>query len=495
MKEREKFNSRLGFILISAGCAIGLGNVYRFPLITGANGGGWFVLIYIAFLILLGIPTMTCELAVGRASQRSIVTSFHLLQKPNQKWGFMRYVGLIGNYLLMMFYTVISGWMMIYFVKYLTGSICNVPNDELINVFLDIIANPYLLIGTTAIVIVLGFGVCALGLKNGVEKITKVIMLALFALMIGLVIYSLTLSGAGEGLKFYLVPNAESMSNVGFLPVVSSAMGQAFFTLSVGIGSIAIFGSYITKERSLLGETITIVSLDTAIALMAGLIIFPACFTYGTNPSTNATSAVFLFTTLANIFNNMGAVSGRIIGTLFFLFMIFASLSTVIAVFENIVSFWLELSDIKKTKSDNGSFIDSNGKSLDRWKICLINVCLLLILSLPAIFSGNILSDISIKTSTKTRDIIDIEDFIVSNCLLPLGSLMYVIFCTHKFGWGWKKYEKEVNCGQGIKVPKWLRFYMKWILPAIIVFVFVVSVFGFFKPELFAPELIESACL
>lgn len=484
--KREKFGSRLGFILISAGCAIGLGNVYRFPLITGANGGGLFVLVYIAFLILLGVPAMTCELTVGRASQRSIATSFNVLEKPGQKWGFMKYVGLIGNYLLMMFYTVISGWMMIYFVKYLSGSICGVVDvKELGNIFNGVVDNPLLLIGSTAIVIVLGFGVCALGLQKGVERITKVLMVALFVLMLGLVVYSLFLPGAGEGLKFYLVPNAENLSKAGVFTVISSAMGQAFFTLSIGIGTIAIFGSYINKDRRLLGETVTIIALDTAVAIMAGLIIFPSCFTYGINPSTNSTSAVFLFTTLTSIFNNMGQVSGRIIGTLFFLFMIFASMSTVIAVFENITSFWIELSGTKK--KNDGQFTTESKKSMERWKISLINVGLMLVLTLPTIFGFNILSFIQIpRLSGDPAIILDIEDFILSNCFLPLGSLLYVIFCTHKFGWGWKNFEKEVNTGKGIKFPKWLKFYMSYILPIIILAVFVMSVIVFINPALVA---------
>lgn len=337
-QSREKFASRLGFILISAGCAIGLGNVYRFPIITGAYGGGIFVLIYIGFLLLLGLPIMTVELAVGRGSQRSIASSFDVLEKKGQKWHLMKYLGICGNYLLMMFYTVISGWMVIYFVKYLTGSIMSASGVEgLADVFGSMIGNPGLMVGSAFAVILICFGICSMGLQKGVEGITKWMMVALFVLMIGLAVYSATLSNAGEGLHFYLIPSLEKLEGAGLSTVISAAMGQSFFTLSLGIGSIAIFGSYIGKERRLLGESVTIVCLDTFVALMSGMIIFPACFTYNNGVTADAGSvgASFLFTTLSSIFNGMP--SGRVIGTLFFLFMIFAAFSTVIAVFENIM--------------------------------------------------------------------------------------------------------------------------------------------------------------
>ena len=364
--QREKFSSRLGFILISAGCAIGLGNVYRFPIITGAYGGAIFVLIYIAFLVLLGIPIMTAELAVGRASQRSIASSYDVLEKPGQKWHFAKYLGIAGNYLLMMFYTVITGWMFVYFFKYLNGSIMSASTaEELGNVFGGIVSNTGLMIGTTFAVILLGFFVCSLGLQKGVERITKGMMLALFALMIGLAVYSCTLSNAGEGLKFYLIPSVENIKEAGLSNVITAALGQSFFTLSIGIGSIAIFGSYINKDRSLLGESLTIVGLDTFVALTSGIIIFPACFTYnnGVTADAGTVGASFLFTTLSSIFNAMPG--GRIVGALFFLFMIFAAMSTVIAVFENIMSFWLELT------------------KLSRLKVAIINVALVIILALP----------------------------------------------------------------------------------------------------------------
>ncbi len=455
MKQREKLASRLGFILLSAGCAIGLGNVYRFPIITGSYGGAIFVIIYIAFLLLLGIPIMTAELAVGRGSQRSIASSFDVLEKPGQKWHFMKYLGIAGNYLLMMFYSTISGWMLVYFFKYLTGSIMTEQGDAALgNVFGNMVSNTWLMIGTTFAVIIICFLICSLGLQNGVEKITKGMMIALLALMFGLVIYSLTLDNAAEGLKFYLVPSFENIKKVGIGTVISAAMGQAFFTLSIGIGSIAIFGSYIGKERRLLGEATTIVSLDTMVALMSGLIVFPACYTYnnGVTADAGTVGASFLFTTLSSIFNAMPG--GRIVGTLFFLFMIFASFSTVIAVFENIISFWLELT------------------KLSRRTVALINIGLMMILCLPCVFSLNIWGDVTVFG----KGFMDLEDFVVSNLLLPIGSLVYIVFCTSRYGWGWKNYYAEVNCGEkGARVPAWIRPYMTFVLPVIILIVLVMS--------------------
>ena len=453
--ERERFSSRLGFILISAGCAIGLGNVYRFPITTGAYGGAFFVLIYLGFLLLLGIPVMTAELAVGRGSQRSIATSFDTLEKPGQKWHWMKFLGIAGNYLLMMFYTVISGWMVIYLVKYLSGSIMAYSGAEALGgVFGAAVANPLLQIGTTYLVILVCFGICSLGLQKGVEKITKVMMVALLVLILGLAIYCCTLPGAAAGLKFYLVPSVENLKNAGVWTVISSAMGQAFFTLSIGIGSIAVFGSYIGKERRLLGEAFTITGLDTFVALMAGLIIFPACFTYnnGVTADAGTVGAGFLFTTLSSIFNAMPG--GRIIGILFFLFMIFAAFSTVIAVFENLMSFWLELT------------------KLSRAKAAIINILLMMVLVLPCIFSLSIWSDVTVFG----KNFMDLEDFTVSNLLLPVGSLVYVLFCTRRYGWGWDNYLGELNCGKGMKMGAWMRPYMTWILPLIIVVVLVMSV-------------------
>ncbi len=456
MKQREKLGSRLGFILLSAGCAIGLGNVYRFPILTGGYGGAIFVLIYIAFLLLLGVPCMSAELAVGRASRRSIATSFEVLERPGQKWHLMKYLGVAGNYILMMFYTCISGWMVIYFVKYLNGSILSAHGDTALGaVFGEMAGNVWLTLGGALASIVICFLVCSLGLQKGVERITKWMMVALFVLMVGLVVYSLTLENAAEGLKFYLVPSLDRMQEAGLGTVISAAMGQAFFTLSIGIGSIAIFGSYINKERRLLGEAVTIISLDTSVALMSGLIIFPACFTYNNGVSADAgtVGAGFLFTTLSSIFNAMPG--GRIVGTFFFLFMVFAAFSTLIAVFENIISFWLELTP------------------LSRRTVSFINIALIAVLSLPCVFSMNIWSDVTIFG----KNFMDLEDFIVSNLLLPIGCLCYVLFCTTRYGWGWKNFEKEVNTGEkGPRFPAWIRPYMMFVLPIIILAVLVVSV-------------------
>lgn len=457
-RSREKFASRLGFILISAGCAIGLGNVYRFPIITGAYGGGVFVLIYIAFLVLLGLPIMSAELAVGRGSQRSIASSFDVLEKKGQKWHLMKYLGICGNYLLMMFYTVISGWMVIYFVKYLTGSIMGASGVEgLSAVFGNMVSDPGLMVVSAFAVILICFGICSMGLQKGVEGITKWMMVALLALMIGLAVYSATLPNAAEGLRFYLVPSLKRLEEAGVSTVISAAMGQSFFTLSLGIGAIAIFGSYIGKERRLLGESVTIVCLDTFVAIMSGMIIFPACFTYnqGVTADAGSVGAGFLFTTLSSIFNGMPG--GRVIGMLFFLFMIFASFSTVIAVFENIMSFWLELT------------------KLNRRMIALINAALLMVLSLPCALSLNAWSSVKIFG----LGIMDLEDFAVSNLLLPIGSLFYVLFCTTRYGWGWDRYFAEVNLGdRGARLPRWIRPYMTYVLPLIILAVLVMSVFG-----------------
>ncbi len=458
--QREKFGSRLGFILISAGCAIGLGNVYRFPIWCGAYGGGIFLLFYVLFLLLLGIPVMTAELSVGRASRRSIATSFDVLERKGQKWHWMKVLGVFGNYMLMMFYTTISGWFVVYFCKYLTGSIMvSTTAEQLGGVFGSIVTNPGLNIGVTALVILTCFGVCAMGLEKGVERITKVMMVMLLVLILGLGIYACTLPGAGAGLKFYLVPTVQPLKEHGAGTVISAAMSQAFFTLSLGIGSIAIFGSYIDRERSLLGETFTIVSLDTFVALMSGLVIFPAFFTFNpgaTGIGAEQAGAGFLFTTLSSIFNNMAG--GRIIGTLFFLFMVFAALSTVIAVFENIMSFWLEWTKLR------------------RWQIAIINVVLLFVLTMPFIFSN--VGGFFAEKIFLGRNFGDFEDFLVSNMALPIGSLVYILFCTQRFGWGWKNYEAEVNAGAGAKVPAWMRPYMTCVLPIIIAIIVILSLAG-----------------
>ena len=452
--QREKLGSRLGFILISAGCAIGLGNVYRFPIISGSYGGAAFVLIYIVFLLLLGLPVMTAELAVGRASRRSIASSFDEMERPGQKWHLMKYVGIGGNYLLMMCYTLICGWMLRYFLMYLTGNMEGVTSADTYGlIFQHVASGTGSNILATYGMIALSFGICAIGLQKGVERITKWMMVALLGLLVGLAVYCCTLPNAAEGLRFYLVPSFANMREAGVLTVISAAMGQAFFTLSLGIGSIAVFGSYIDKERRLLGEAVTIVSLDTFVALMSGLIIFPACFTYnnGVTADAGTVGAGFLFTTLCSIFGEMPG--GRIVGTLFFLFMLFAALSTVIAVFENIVSFWLE-----KTR-------------LSRRLVCLINVGLLMILVLPAILSQSFWGEFRLFG----LNLMDLEDAIVSKVLLPGGSLVYVLFCTSRYGWGFDHYLGEVNTGKGLLFPRWLRGYMTYVLPVIVAVVLFMS--------------------
>ena len=448
-QSREKFASRLGFILISAGCAIGLGNVYRFPIITGAYGGGVFVLIYIAFLVLLGLPIMSAELAVGRGSQRSIASSFDVLEKKGQKWHLMIYLGIGGNYLLMMFYTVISGWMVIYFVKYLTGSIMGASGVEgLSAVFGNMVSDPGLMVVSAFAVILICFGICSMGLQKGVEGITKWMMVALLALMIGLAVYSATLPNAAEGLRFYLVPSLKRLEEAGVSTVISAAMGQSFFTLSLGIGSIAIFGSYIGKEHALLGESVRIVILDTFVAVTAGLIIFPACFTYGVD-QTSGPSLIFI--TLPNIFAHMAM--GRLWGSLFFLFMSFAALSTVLAVFENIICCGMELTGCSRMKSSAANFV------------------LITLLSIPCVLGYNVWSWDGFAIFGGA--VLDFEDFLVSNLLLPIGSLIYLLFCVTRWGWGFDNYLTEANTGKGLRLPRWFKPYFSVVLPLLIVFILV----------------------
>ncbi|WP_270739069.1 sodium-dependent transporter [Massilioclostridium coli] len=446
--EREKFSSRLGFLLISAGCAIGLGNVWRFPYITGQYGGAAFVLLYIVFLIILGLPIVVMEFSVGRASQKSPIRSFEVLERKGQKWHLFGYVALAGNYILMMFYTTIAGLMLLYFAKTAKGDFVGMTTSQIEGVYGEVTAQPWLMLICMVLVVFIGFGICSLGLKNGVEKITKVMMLCLLFLIIVLVIRSLTLPNASEGLKFYLLPDFGRMMEAGLADTIFAAMSQAFFTLSIGIGSLAIFGSYIGKERRLTGDAISITVLDTFVAVMSGLIIFPACFSFGVEPGSGPG---LIFQTLPNIFNEMQG--GRIWGSLFFIFMAFAALSTVIAVFENIIS----------------SCIDKWGWS--RKKAVLINIVLVIILSLPCVLGFSVLSGIQPFGAGST--IMDLEDFIVSSNLLPLGSLIYLLFCVTRYGWGWDNFIEEANTGKGIKFPKWTRKYITFVLPLIVLVIFV----------------------
>ncbi len=448
MKEREKFSSRLGFILISAGCAIGLGNVWRFPYITGLYGGAAFVLIYLFFLVMFGLPIMAMEFSVGRASRKSVATSFKELEPKGTKWHIFSYFAMAGNYLLMMFYTTVAGWMLAYFVKIAKGEFVGATTEQVGAAFGSLVSQPGEMIFWMLIAVLLGFGICSLGLQKGVEKITKVMMSSLFVIMLILVIRSVTLPGASEGLKFYLMPDFGKMMESGLFEVVFAAMGQAFFTLSIGIGSMAIFGSYIDKDRSLMGESVSILCLDTSVALMAGLIIFPACFAFGVNPDSGPN---LVFVTLPNIFNAMAG--GRIWGSLFFVFMSFAALSTVVAVFENILSFAMDL------------------WGWSRKKAVWVNAIAIVVLSIPCVLGFNLWS--GWQPLGAGSNIMDLEDFIVSNNLLPIGSLVYLFFCVTRYGWGWDKFMDEVNAGKGMKFPKWMRVYVTYILPILVIFMFV----------------------
>ncbi len=448
MKQREKFASNLGFLLISAGCAIGLGNVWRFPYVTGMYGGAAFVLIYLFFLVIMGLPIMVMEFSVGRASQKSVAQSFQVLEPKGSKWNLFAYFAMAGNYLLMMFYTTIGGWMLCYLLYMVRGDFVGKSAEQVRLIFDQLLANPQAEIIAMVIAVLIGFGVCSLGLQNGVEKITKFMMSSLLVIILILAVRSVTLPNAAEGLRFYLMPDFSKMAEQGISNTIFAAMGQAFFTLSIGMGSMAIFGSYLHKDRSLMGETVKITTLDTLVALISGLIIFPACFSFGVNPGSGPG---LVFVTLPNIFNAMPG--GRVWGILFFIFMTFAALSTIIAVFENIVSF-----------------------GIDRWnwtrkKSVLVNIVLVIALSLPCALGFNLLSGFAPLGEGTT--ILDLEDFIVSNNILPLGSLVYLLFCVTRYGWGWDNFIREANTGRGLKFPKWIRFYLTFILPVIILAVFV----------------------
>lgn len=455
MEKREHFSSRLGFILISAGCAIGLGNVWRFPYIVGQYGGAAFVLIYILFLVILGMPIMAMEFAVGRASQKSAARSFHVLEPKGTKWHIAGWSAMAGNYILMMFYTTVGGWMLAYIYKTITGEFEGLDAEGVGNVFNSMLGNAGEMMTWMLIIVIIGFAVCAIGLQKGVEKITKAMMIALLGIMIVLCINSILLDNSSEGLKFYLVPDFGKMLDYGIWNVVYAAMSQAFFTLSLGIGAMAIFGSYISRDRSLMGESINICILDTCVAFMAGLIIFPACFSFGVNPGEGPG---LVFVTLPNIFNQMSG--GKIWGTLFFVFMTFAALSTIIAVFENTVSFMIDL------------------KGWSRKKSVIFNGILIAVLSIPCVLGFNVWSGFAPFGGTST--IQDLEDFIVSSNLLPLGSLAYLLFCVSKHGWGWENFIKEVDAGKGIKFPKWAKGYLKYVLPIIVIIIFVMGYYSKF---------------
>lgn len=450
--ERESFKSRTGFLLVSAGCAIGIGNVWRFPYVVGQNGGGLFVLFYLIFLVLMGIPVLTMEFAVGRASGKSAVLSYKTLEKPKSKWHIHGWFCMLGCYMLMMYYTTVSGWMTSYFYKFATGKFeTGMDSKSVTNVFNNLTSSPIEMLIWIFIITALGFFVCSKGVQKGLEKVSKFMMVALLVLIVVLAIHSVTLSGAKEGLSFYLIPDFERVSKIGLGNVITSAMSQAFFTLSLGIAAMEIFGSYMKKDHTLTGEAVRICCLDTFVAIMAGLIIFPACFSYNVEAGQGP---ALIFDALPNVFVNMAG--GRIWGTLFFLFMTFASFSTVIAVFENLVSF---LSDTFK---------------ISRKKSSVINFAIVFITSLPCMFGFNLLSGVNVLG----MGILDMEDFVVSNILLPLGSLVYLLFCVTKFGWGFDNYYNECNTGKGMKLPRIVKPYLQYVLPILILIVFAQKFIG-----------------
>lgn len=446
--DRESFKSRLGFLLVSAGCAIGIGNVWRFPYVTGQNGGGFFVLFYLLFLVIMGLPVLTMELAVGRASRKSAVLGYKALEKPGSKWHIHGWIAILGCYMLMMYYTTVSGWMVAYFYKFLRGEFqTGMTAEQTEGVFGSLLGNPLQMGFFMVLTVVVGFFVCSKGLQNGLEKVSKYMMIALLVLIVVLAVHSFTLSGAMEGIKFYLVPNLQTVQEVGLKNVITVAMNQAFFTLSLGVAAMEIFGSYMGKGHTLAGEGIRICALDTFVAIMAGLIIFPACFSYGVEAGAGPR---LIFITLPNVFVNMAG--GRVWGALFFLFMTFASFSTVIAVFENIMSFCMDMFGFSRNKA------------------ALINCIIILLASMPCVLGYNLWSDVHLIGG---RDILDTEDFIVSNLLLPLGSLVYLLFCVTKWGWGFDRYMEEANTGEGLRIAAKLKPYFQYILPVLILIILI----------------------
>lgn len=450
MEQREQLGSRLGFILLSAGCAIGIGNVWKFPYMVGQYGGGAFVLIYLFFLVILGIPVMTMEFAMGRAGQRSPARLYQQLEPKGSKWHLHGYVAMAGNYILMMFYTSVAGWMLDYFVRTAGGQFVGADTDGVAAQFSQMLGDPLRMTLFMGIIVVVGFLVCSFSLQKGLERITKWMMVALLVIMVVLAINSVCTAGGSQGLRFYLVPDLARMKKVGIGNVVAGAMNQAFFTLSLGIGAMAIFGSYIGKERALMGESARVAALDTLVALCSGLIIFPACFAYGVQPDSGPS---LIFMTLPNIFNHMPL--GRVWGSLFFVFMSFAAFSTVLGVFENIVSCTMDLS------------------GWSRKKACLFNGILMLLLSMPCVLGFNVLS--KFQPLGPGTGVLDLEDFVVSNLLLPLGSLIFIFFCTSRYGWGWKNFTKEANAGKGLKVQRWMRGYMCYVLPVLVAVILVLG--------------------
>ena len=449
--QRERLGSRLGFILLSAGCAIGVGNVWKFPWMVGQYGGGAFVLFYVIFLLILGLPIMTMEFAVGRASQKSPVRAYQVLEKPGSRWHIHGYLAMIGNYLLMMFYTTVCGWMLHYFYLTATGRFVGATTEQVGAVFGEMLSRPGVMAGCMIAVVVIGFLINSFGLQGGLERVTKVMMIALLAIMVVLAVNSIRTPGSSEGLRFYLIPDFGRMTETGVANVIVGAMNQAFFTLSLGIGAMAIFGSYIGKGRALMGEAVNVAVLDTFVAFTAGLIIFPACFAFDVSPDSGPN---LIFVTLPNIFNHMAG--GRLWGSLFFVFMAFAAFSTVLAVFENIMSCCMDLT------------------GWSRKKTAAINIILMILLSMPCVLGFNVWS--GFQPFGPGSNVLDLEDFLVSNLWLPLGSLVYLLFCTSRYGWGWKNFQNEANEGGGIKVRDGIRFYVSYILPLIVLVIFVLGI-------------------
>ena len=448
--QRESFKSRLGFILISAGCAIGIGNVWKFPYVAGQNGGGFFVLFYLFFLVAVGVPVLTMEFAVGRASGKSVIRGYEALEPKKSKWHLHGYAALFGNYMLMMFYTTVAGWMISYFYRFLINDFKGLDTKGVTDKFSHMLSDPKGMTFWMAVIVIMGFVICSFGLQAGVEKISKPMMLGLLALIVVLAVNSILLPDGTSGLKFYLIPDWKKVEEVGLFNVIIAAMNQAFFTLSLGIGAMEIFGSYMGKDHTLFGESMRIAALDTFVAIMSGLIIFPACFAYGINPGAGP---ALIFITLPNVFIQMPG--GRIWGTFFFLFMTFAAFSTIIAVFENIIACCMDKWNLSRKKS------------------ALINGVIILVASLPAVFGYNIWSSFQPRGAGST--VLDLEDFIVSNLLLPGGSLIFLLFCVTKWGWGFDKYLEETNTGAGVKFPRALRGYVTFVLPVIILVILVLG--------------------
>ena len=449
--KRESFQSRLGFLLVSAGCAIGIGNVWKFPYVTGQNGGGVFVLFYLLSLLIMGVPVLTMELAVGRASRQSAVLSYKNLEKPGKPWHIHGWFCILGCYLLMMYYTTVAGWMLGYFFKFAGGAFSGVSVDATGELFFSMLGNPGEMVLWMALIVLAGFLVVSRGLQSGLERISKWMMLCLMCLMVVLAVHNMTLEGGVEGLKFYLLPDFQRAAEVGIGNVIVAAMNQAFFTLSLGIAAMEIFGSYMSKDNTLGGEAIRICGLDTFVALVSGLIIFPACFAFNVQPDAGPS---LIFITLPKVFVSM--VGGRLWGALFFLFMSFASFTTVIAVFENLLA----------------NCMDNFG--WDRKKATWINAAFILVASLPALFGYNILSDVRL---IRGMDILDSEDFIVSNLLLPIGSLVYLLFCVSKWGWGFDNYLAEANTGKGMKISPKLKPVFQYVIPIMIVIILLTGLF------------------